>query len=232
MNNNTPRLNIAAIQSSLVDTQKNFHRINNTLSVERKPPSEAVIHNIIAGYSKIDEHLANGTDLFKVGNSRLILELNHLVLFHNSGRSIEENKSQFKATEQHFYEAKYGGIGGLMEWLAIHESTNVWKRAAGLFTHVLSQPQLFLEGNHRTGSLLMSYMLMREGRSPFVLSYDNAKHFFEPAELIKKRRKKTLDEYFYLPKQTRKFAKLLKEEQTKKYFLKASNKNNTEQVVS
>lgn len=213
-------LDIAAIRSSLIDTQKNFHRINQSLTVERKPPSEAVINNILAGYAKIDEHIANGTDLFKMGNSHLLLELNHLVLFHNSGRSVEENKSQFKATEKHFYEAKHGGIGELMQWLAIHENSNIWQRTAGMFTHVLSQPQLFLEGNHRTGSLMMSYMLLRAGRSPFVLTYENAKHFFEPAELIKQRRKKTLDEYFYLPKQTRKFAKLLKDEQTKKYFIK------------
>jgi uncharacterized membrane-anchored protein YhcB (DUF1043 family) len=217
---NIVRLNIDAIRSSLVDTQQNFNKINATLTVQRTPPSDGVIDNLVAGYSKIDQHLANDTDLFKVGNSHLLLELNHIVLFQNSGRTIEENKSQFKATEKHFYEANNGGIGALMEWLAIHEKSNIWKRAAGTFTHVLSQPQLFLEGNHRTGSLMMSYMLMRAGHSPFVLSYDNAKHFFEPAELIKKRRKKTLDEYFHLPKQTRKFAKLLKDEQSNKHLLK------------
>ena len=66
----------------------------------------------------------------------------------------------------------------------------------------------------------MSYVLMREGYSPFVLSYENAKHFFEPAELTKKRRKKSLvDDFIYLPKQTRKFAKLLRSEQEKRRFL-------------
>ena len=216
----TVKLNLDAIRASLVNTQQNFDKINASLTVERKPPSDGVIDNIMAGYAKIDEHFAKGVDLFKVGNSELLLELTHLVLFHNSGRSKEENKSQFKATEKHFYEAKNGGIGSLMEWLAVHEKSNIWQRAAGTFTHVLSQPQLFIEGNHRTGSLMMSYMLMREGHSPFVLSYENAKHFFEPAELIKKSRKKTLDEYFHLPKQTRKFAKLLRDEQTKHYLKK------------
>ncbi len=216
----TKRLNINAIRASLVETQHNFDKINATLTVERKPPSDAVVENLIEGYEKIDEHVVNGIDLFAVGNSHLILELNHIVLFHNSGRTMEENESQFKATRQHFYNAKQGGIGSLMEWIDIHESSNVWKRAAGTFTHVLSQPQLFLEGNHRTGSLMMSYVLMKEGYSPFVISYDNAKHFFEPAELVKKRHKKTLDEYFHLPKQTRRFAKLLKREQNTKYFSK------------
>ncbi len=214
------RLNIDAVRASLVDAQQNFKKINTTLTVERKPPSDGVIENLVEGYEKIDQHIANGIDLFAVGNSHLLLELNHIVLFHNSGRTMEENESQFKATRKHFYEAKNGGIGELMEWLDIHRESNVWKRAAGIFTHVLSQPQLFLEGNHRTGSLLMSYVLMNEGHSPFVLSQQNAIHFFEPAELTKKRRKKTLDEYFHLPKQTRRFAKLLKSEQNQKYFLR------------
>jgi Fic family protein len=219
--NKIRRLDIDAIRSSLVVTQQNFKKINSTLTVKRKPPSDEVIANLIAGYSKVDDYLANDTDLLAMGNSHLILELNHIVLYHNSAISIEEDKSQFKATKSHFYEEKDGGIGQLMDWLARNNNTNIWKKTAGIFTHILSQPQLFLEGNHRTGSLIMSYLLIKEGLSPFVLSYENAKHFFEPAELIKKRRKKTLiDEYIYLPKQTRLFATLLQKEQNQHFFLK------------
>jgi hypothetical protein len=216
----TIRLNIDAIRSCLVDTQQNFKKINESLTVKRKPPSDEVIENLLAGYVKIDEYLANGIELFAMGNSHLLLELNHTVLYHSANISIEENKSQFKATKNHFYDVKDGGIGALMEWLEFNGNRKVWKKAAGVFTHLLSQPQLFLEGNHRTGSLIMSYLLMREGHAPFVLSYENAKHFFEPAELTKKRRKKTLvDEFIHLPKQARKFAKLLKDEQHQKHRL-------------
>lgn len=213
-------LDIDEIRTCLINAQQNFSKINETLTVQRKPPSAEVIENLIAGYARINEHILNGTDLFKVGNSKLILELNHIVLYHHANISIEEDKSQFKATKKHFYDTKHAGVGQLMEWLAFNKNTEVWQKSAGIFTHILSQPQLFIEGNHRTGSLIMSYLLMREGFSPFVLSYDNAKHFFEPAELIKKRHKKTLlDEFLHLPKQTRKFAKLLKREQTKKFWL-------------
>ena len=213
------QLNLDEIRSCLVDTQQNFNKINATLTVERKPPSDEVINNLIAGYAKLNEHLASGTNLFKVGNSKLILELNHIVLYHHANISVEEDKSQFKATKKHFYDTKDAGIGELMEWVALNKNTKIWKKTAGTFTHILSQPQLFLEGNHRTGSLIMSYLLMKKGLSPFVLSYDNAKHFFEPAELTKKRHKKTLlDEFLHLPKETRKFAKLLKNEQSKRFF--------------
>lgn len=217
---NIARLDIAAIRSCLIDTQHNFKKINTSLKVKRTPPSDTVIENLIAGYAKIDEYLVNGIDLFAYGNSGLLLELNYIVLYQHSTTSSVEKHSQFEATQAHFYDVRDGGIGQLMDWLALNQNTNVWKRCAGIFTNILSQPQLFLEGNHRTGSLIMSYVLMREGYSPFVLSYENAKHFFEPAELTKKRRKKSLvDDFIYLPKQTRKFAKLLRSEQEKHRFL-------------
>lgn len=213
------RLNYVAIKMSLVETQQNFDVINANLTVERTPLSDELINNLLAGYAQIDEYLAKGIDLFKVGNSDLLLALNKTVLYHSTDISTAESSRQFEATQQHFYEAKNGGIGHLMEWLDMHRGSSVWKRSAGLFTYIMSQPQLFIEGNHRTGAIIMSYMLMREGYAPFVLSLSNAQHFFEPAELIKKRRKKTMDELLYLPKQTRKFAKLLKHEQSQAFFI-------------
>lgn len=219
------RLDLAAVESCLRNAQTHFSKINATLSVKRTPPSDEVINNLLAGYALIDDYLSKDIDLFSTGNSELILSLNQTVLYHSSPISSAEAEHQFKATTEHFYEAKNGGIGDLMEWLALNESSSIWKRSAGLFTYILSQPQLFLEGNHRTGSLMMSYMLMRKGHAPFVLSPSNAKHFFEPAELTKKRRKKTLDEYLLLPKQTRQFAKLLKQEQSERFFYKATSAN-------
>lgn len=208
------RLDLPAIRACLLDTRNNFKKINATLTVKRQPPSDEVIDNLVAGYAQIDHYVAEGINLFANGNSRLLLDLNYTVLYHNSTLSVEEEAAQFEATETHFYESGNGGIGSLVEWLQLHNDSSIWKRTAGAFTCILSQPQLFLEGNHRTGSLIMSYFLMRAGRAPFVLSYDNASHFFEPAELTKKRRKKNLvDDLIHLPKQTRKFAKLLKSEQ-------------------
>ncbi len=213
------RLDIEAIRSCLLDTQENFNKINASLTVKRTPPTGEVIENLVAGYAQIDYYLANDIDLFKIGNSELLLELNHLVLYHSAGISIEEDEHQFTATKKHFYDINGGGIGSLMDWLNVCNKGNIYKQAASVFTHILSQPQLFIEGNHRTGSLIMSYFLVKAGHSPFVLSYENAKYFFEPAELTKKRRKKALlDEFLHLPKQTRKFAKLLQREQNNRFY--------------
>jgi hypothetical protein len=49
-----------------------------------------------------------------------------------------------------------------------------WKRAAGVYVRTLSEPELFIEGNHRSGALVMSYILAREGYPPFVLTAENA----------------------------------------------------------
>lgn len=213
-------IDIDAVKACLKQTQNHFDDINDTLTVRRTPPTDRVIDNLVAGYEQVNDYLANDIDLFAVGNSKLLLDLNYSVLFHHSGLSSKEKDKQFKATEKHFYNSKRGGIDEFMHWLNVNKSLSTWKAVAGAFTHMLSQPQLFIEGNHRTGSLLMSYLLVREGKSPFVLSVDNAKYFFEPAEIVKSRYKHALlDEYFHLPKQTRKFAKLLKAEQDKSFLM-------------
>lgn len=216
---NVTQLNIDVIRSNLVKTQKKFKKINPTLSANRPKPTDEVIENLIAGYERVNVCLAKGTDLFEMGNSEVLLELNQIVLYYHSEISEEEKESQFEATKKHFYEAKDGGIGALMEWLRGHQHANIWKRAAGVFTFIISQPQLFLEGNHRTASLIISYMLVREGYPPFVLTQDNAKLFFEPAENIKQRRKKTLDDFFFLPWQRYVIATLLEREQNAKYLM-------------
>jgi prophage maintenance system killer protein len=215
------RLDVAAVRARLLETQRDFKQINQHLTVEKTPPSDEVINNLVAGYALIDRYLRDGIDLFAYGSSYRLLELNHTVLYEHADISKDEDKSQFSATQDYFYETKNGGIGQLMTWLELHNRDSVWKRAAGIFTYMISQPQLFLEGNHRTGSLIMSYMLMREGHGPFVLTVDNARFYFEPAELTKKRNKHNIiDDLLHLPKQTKKFAKLLKHEHGTDYMLK------------
>jgi Fic family protein len=75
---------------------------------------------------------------------------------------------------------------------------------------VLSEPQLFIEGNHRTGALIMSWLLAREGKPPFVLSVDNAKAYFDPSSIAKSLRKHSLRMMLSRPKLLKRFAALLK----------------------
>ncbi len=214
------RLNILAIEASLASVQREFPRINAGLSSRRDPLTDEVVANMVAGYRRVDDCLAKGIDLFRMGKSTRLLELNRVVLCGDDSRRQDCSARQLRLTEQHFYETDGGGVGALMEWLDVHQNATVWRRAAGVFTRVLSQPQLYVEGNHRTGALLMSYLLAREGRPPFVLSVDNASHFFEPATLIKKRKKRGLDNLLRLPKMTKRLARLLEVQADNSYLLK------------
>jgi hypothetical protein len=78
---------------------------------------------------------------------------------------------------------------------------------------------LFIEGNHRTGALVMSYILAREGRPPFVLSVANAQAYLDPSTLITATRKHGLVALIRGPKLKRYFAKFLKEQAEQKYLI-------------
>jgi hypothetical protein len=98
----------------------------------------------------------------------------------------------------------------------------VWRRAAGVYIYILSEPQSFIEGNHRTGALVLSYILAREGRPPFVLTAENAKAYLDPSTLITETRKHSLVALFRIPKIKRYFAKFVKEQSDQNYLIATS----------
>src|SRR4030095_8402042 len=79
------------------------------------------------------------------------------------------------------------GIREVVEWHAGHADEPAWSRAAGVYVRMLSTPQLFVEGDHRTGVLVMSHILMSAGRPPFVLSVANARAYFEASTALRAR---------------------------------------------
>ena len=116
-------------------------------------------------------------------------------------------------TERRFYDdPSPGGVRALMETLAAHKEKPVWRRAARAYIQILSRPQLFIEGNHRTGTLIMSAMLVWEGKPPFVLTVRNAKAYFDPSSLAKESRKRSLQLLLRQPGLSKRLAALLKDE--------------------
>lgn len=216
------RLNLPAIESSLRAVQADFERINRTLATPRDAMTDAVLRNMMAGYRLVDDALGSGLNPFEIGQSRWLLELNTLVLCGTDERRRSESAAHIASTERHFYENAGGGIGALMEWLQRHQDQKVWYRAAGAYIHILSQPQLYIEGNHRTGALIMSYILAREGQPPFVLSVENAKAYFDPSSLVKDTRRHSLGMLIGLPKLKKRFARLLRENGARRYLTKAA----------
>jgi len=206
------RLNLDAIETSLRAVQASFDRINASLDTPRDPLSDEVLERMLLGYAQVDRYVADGCDLFAPGNSALLLELNVLVLFGRDERVRAEFAPQIGATKDRFYGNADGGVASLVDWVHSLNGSPIWRRAASIYIHILSQPQLYIEGNHRTGSLVMSWTLANAGKPPFVLSVENAKAYFDPSALVKSSRKHTLRMVMARPKLIKRFGELLKDE--------------------
>ena len=201
--------------------QGHFARINSQLLEPREPPDDRIVTNMLAGYRLVEQLVHDDADVFALSGVGALLEINATVLCGLDTSSRHEYASHIEATERHFYEEHDGGIGDLLEWYEGRTSESPWKRAAGVFVRILSQPQLFLEGNHRSGALIMSYVLLRSGLPPFVLSPDNAVEYFNPSAVIRKTVKKGPATLFKLPKINARYAQFLKAQSDSRYLLDA-----------
>jgi hypothetical protein len=205
-------LDLSAIRCSLTGVQTHFARLNERFVEPRDPFSDVILENVLAGYALIDDYVVRGVDLFDLQQVDLMLEINATVLCGSDPAKRLEFAEHLAATEKHFFDNAEGGIKDLFEWYGAHRKESVWKRAAGVYVRILSKPQLFIEGNHRSGSLIVSYLLLREGFSPFVLTLDNAEGFFNPSSVIRNSAKHGMKALFELPKIKKKYAAFLEEE--------------------
>lgn len=205
-----PRLNLPAIEVSLRRVQAEFPSIKQALQIDRDDMDDEVVENMLSGYAFLDELIACRTDLFAFGKLKYILELNFRVLCGPSEAQRKPYQHYLEATEHRFYEQVGGGIRDVVEWQAWHRNETAWDRAAGVYIRMLSHPPLFIEGNHRTGSLVMGYILASEGHPPFVLSADNAKRYFALSSIIIRKRKRSLEMVLAFPILKRKLANFLR----------------------
>ena len=213
------RLNLPEIEKSLYKVQKKFDEINKKLDVRRDPLEDVIVRNMLLGYEYIDRLLARGITLLQRKAYHHVLELNHIVLCGNDPQVRKEFKQHIKATTDRFYEQEKCNIGHLGGWYQKHAEMSAWKRAAGVYILHLSQPQLFFEGNHRTGALIMSHILAADGKPPFVLRVNNAQAYFNPSTLAKLTRKSVVTNLYKLPKIKKNFAKFLKKQGKNKYLI-------------
>lgn len=189
--------------------QKNFELINESLDMRREPMRDEIVENMLAGYRYVNNLLDQDLSMLEQSGLHHFLELNHIVL---CGEDLEKRKDfqqHILATSDRFYSQNEFCIKHLRSWAKKHKHVTSWKRAAGIYILHVSQPQLFFEGNHRTGALLMSSILVRGGKPPFVLTVDNAKAYFDPSSLAKATKKDLMGKLYKLPKIKKKFAKFL-----------------------
>lgn len=206
------QLDLVAVEDSLRMVQKNFAKINQSLQMTRETLDDVIIENMLAGYAylnKILTYQCNPLDRYELNH---LLELNHLVLCGKDLKRRKNYQGHIKETTERFYKQEDFSIRDLRGWWGKHQKSSPWFQAAGINVLMLSRPQLFIEGNHRTGALLMSYILVANKKPPFVLTVDNAKAYFDPATLAKNTSKNVLGRLYKLPKIKKNFSVFLKEQ--------------------
>ena len=216
------RFDLQAIEASLRRTQRSFAAINPSLQVPRDRLDDEVVANMVEGYAYVDALIRDGVNVLALGSLKCLLDINRLVLCGSSDARRRRYASHLQTTERHFYEEREGGVRDLVEWAKDHAGGNVWERAAGVYVRILSKPQLYLEGNHRSGALVVSYVLAREGLPPFVLSPENARTYFDPSSLITNTSKHSLSMVFRMPAVRKRFAAFLKEQSNPGFLLPAA----------
>lgn len=203
------RLNIEEIEWTLRNVQAHFDKINDTLDMRREKMEDAIVENMVAGYSYLNTllgHEISPLDRYELNH---LLELNHIVLCGTDKKRRKNYKQHIKATTDRFYEQEDFSISHIRKWAEKHRTDSPWKQAAGVYVLMVSTPQLFIEGNNRTGALLISHILAHHGKPPFVLTVDNAKGYFDPASLAKQTKKKSMTSLYKLPKIKKNFAAFL-----------------------
>jgi prophage maintenance system killer protein len=216
------RFDLDAIESALAALQDVFPEMNPLLKDRHDPLDDDVVGNMVAGYTFIDDLVADNVDIFAFGHLKDWLELNALVLCGQDRAQRERLADHLQATEERFYDQEEGSIRDVVEWYERSSLQSVWKRAAGVYIRMVSEPQLFPEGNHRSGVLVMSYMLARAGGAPVVLTPANAAVFFDLSTAIKQVCKHSLTMMISMTHFKRELAGYLKSQANGAYLLPAA----------
>ena len=201
-------LHLGRIDDELRDVQRHFPTINSVLKCRRDDFSNTVRQNMLAAYEYLDAIVDHDLDLFGDEGLEALLQLNHLVLL---GRGYDQRAfgRHITATRQQFFDNFQRYVKPIRRWYRKHETSNPYKVAAQVYVGVLSQPQLYQEGNHRTGSLIASGILLQNGCPPFVLTKQNAVAYFNPSSEIKFTDKRTVRGKLRLPKYKNQFREFL-----------------------
>lgn len=176
------------VERSLTSVERDWEKIDNELArkkIGRKdtPFNADIKAKMMASYEHLDELLRKGTEPFSKQSIGEICELNNLVHYGMDSQLRQEFQTAIAANSEKFY----SNIGPIVNWYAKHmkQESHPLKVAAEVYVAILGHPQLFIEGNHRAGSVICSWISMYYGHPPFVLSPENAIAYFAPSAEIK-----------------------------------------------
>jgi hypothetical protein len=216
------RLRLGRIEDELRDVQRYFPAINAVLNCRRDDFTDTVRQNMVSAYEFLDAVIGQNLDLFSDEGPEALLQLNHLVLL-GKGYDPRAFGGHISVTRRQFFDNFLRYVKPIRRWYRNHETENPYKVAAQVYAGVLSQPQLYQEGNHRTGSLIASAILLQNGCPPFVLTRQNAVAYFNPSSEIKFTDKRTINGKLRLPKYQRDFREFLQRNVNEAYVRRYSS---------
>jgi len=209
------RLDLEAVEKSLLKVEKHWDKIDDELDrlkIGRKdsPFNKVLRDNMMSAYSFLDDLLSQKIEPFSSESVQGILELNNMVHYDNDKRLRFEYSRAMQETSKKFHR----NFPPLKRWYEKHSKRgdHPLKIAAEIYVGILGRPQLFIEGNHRAGSIIASWIDMSRGYPPFILSPENAIAYFAPSAEIKYfADKSTWRGRFKLPKYRKSFRKFWEE---------------------
>jgi hypothetical protein len=182
------RLDLVEIDASLKMVEMHWTEIDDELElagIGRKdtPFTATVRMRMMSAYSYLDTLLSQQIPPFSPERIQHMLLLNQRVHYGTDQQLLSEYVKALEATAEKFYQH----IGPIQQWYELHQKRgdHPLKLAAEIYVSILGYPQLYIEGNHRTGSLIANWITVYDGFPPFVLSADNAIAYFAPSAEIK-----------------------------------------------
>ena len=183
------RLNLEKVEQSLTSVEKNWEKIDAELDsrkIGRKdtPFNADIKAKMMSAYGFLDVLLSEGIEPFSKDSLDDLCELNNLVHYGLDTRLRQEYKKPIEANAKKYYR----NIDPIISWYENHmkREPHPLKVASEVYVAILGYPQLFIEGNHRTGSVISSWINMYYGYPPFILNVKNAIPYFGPSADIKK----------------------------------------------
>ena len=182
------RFSLVKVEKSLLEVEKNWKKINDELDVEklgkRDTFDSTIRGRMLEAYNYLDSLLGKGIEPFSEKGVSQLLELNNIIHFGFDLNLRLEFNSAIIANSQKFGE----NIEPIAKWYKKHMKgdPHPLRVAAEVYVAVLGFPQLFIEGNHRTGNLIANWISMYYGHPPFVLTPKNAIAYFKPSKEIKR----------------------------------------------
>lgn len=220
--------NVEKIEEALQEFLQSFDAINSKLAIKRDPFTEDLLVNIIEAYRFLNGQLSEGIRLFSPAGLHAMLELNHIILCGTDSRIRLEYHRHVVETRNRYNAA----IARLQKWvLRKHKMLKATELASEFYYRAISQPQLFIEGNHRTENIVVNYILASKGHAPFIITPDNAHDYLQISGMLKFTNSESMRHGLWkAPKWKKHFQKLLVREADKSFIMAESREQSGDLV--